>query len=508
MKNLLISFLCFAFSSVMYSQQANFSKGDIIKDRQFLIDKNEISTIDDNGNFISIRPHRINGTLRNYYIEFFDELNFDSRVKVETENKTEILKVFIRKNKVHVLIKELAKKEVSLRFDLIDLNTREVLRKKLININKKENPEAYKSLKNDANVYLDISNNFLISFPLVEDKKLATQVYLFNKNFNKTLERKIYPKSDIPAKRITFLNSFIHNNLTFLLFNYKDESDKKFYQLIKINDNDANNELIIPVEHDFYEIVNSSIDNNNFIISGLVSEKRKGSYKGFSYYKFDLVNFQLLEQKYSPFMSDDISKYFLGFFKSNRDIDIRDIFVDTSGNTYLVGQFYKLRKQAAPIGFPVAAFSLGAGTVFITYNPIHYKYKVYDDIMIAKIDTKGKLIWEKLLELKETKKIKSTSLKRDSSYFTFFKNDQIHILMNGYINMDKDRLVVKQDKRLNKTSFYDILIDQEGKITPTVLLSNFDSDIIFKADKATITNKNIFILGQGNIKKQLIKINL
>jgi hypothetical protein len=54
---LFIAILLYSFS---FSQEVQ--KGEIIKDRQFLIDKKEITANDSLGNFVSVRPHRINGT--------------------------------------------------------------------------------------------------------------------------------------------------------------------------------------------------------------------------------------------------------------------------------------------------------------------------------------------------------------------------------------------------------------------------------------------------------------
>jgi len=79
--------------------------------------------------------------------------------------------------------------------------------------------------------------------------------------------------------------------------------------------------------------------------------------------------------------------------------------------------------------------------------------------------------------------------------------------MNGFINIEKEKLKVKQDKRKGKTNFYNIVVSPEGTILTNILLSNSDSEIIFKAKKSIFSNGNIYNLGQGNMRRQLIKIN-
>jgi hypothetical protein len=129
----------------------------------------------------------------------------------------------------------------------------------------------------------------------------------------------------------------------------------------------------------------------------------------------------------------------------------------------VIGQFYVIQKQQVPIGIPIATIG---SAVLITYNPINIKYKLYDDLLIGKINSNGELEWDKVLELRQTEKITSRSNKRDSSIFTFLSNNQLNIFLNGYINMKKEKLEVKQDKRLTKTTFYNISFNPKGTITP------------------------------------------
>jgi hypothetical protein len=74
--------------------------------------------------------------------------------------------------------------------------------------------------------------------------------------------------------------------------------------------------------------------------------------------------------------------------------------------------------------------------------------------------------------------------------------------------MKKEKLEVKQDKRLSKTNFYNISFNTKGTITPKVVLSNKDSDIIFRAGKTVKSDNLLYILGQGNMRKQLLKLEL
>ena len=488
----------------IYSQNITINKGEIIKDRQFLMDKGEITTSDNLGNFISIRPHRNNGELHNYFVEFFSDLTFTNRIEIKTQNRSKILDVFILNKKVHVFIKEEFEKGISLRCDIIDIESKTKTQKNLYKIDKETSSEIYKALKNESNISLEHASQIILTIPVIKDKMKYAFVKVFSNELEVLSQHNIYPNKALSYKNIKFLKTSIYDNKIYLLFNLVNEKKNKTYKIIEIN-NGNEKTLDIPIELDTYELIDAKINNSQFIISGLYSKQKKGGFQGFTYYNIDLESLTVSSQKHNPFLNKKAITFFNGFFKKNRSIDIKNIFIDEQQNTYVVGQFYVIKKQQVPIGIPIATIG---SAVLITYNPINIKYKLYDDLLIGKINSNGEVDWDKVLELKQTEKIASKSNKRDSSIFTFLSNNQLNILLNGYINMKKEKLEVKQDKRLSKTNFYNISFNTKGTITPKIVFSNKDSDIIFRAGKTVKSDKLLYILGQGNMRKQLLKLEL
>ena len=362
----------------------------------------------------------------------------------------------------------------------------------------------YRALKNDFEINLEYSSKVVLSFPVIEHKSLYAFVKVFSDELEELNEHKIFADKNILNKNVSFLNAAQHQDKIYLLFNLIYSKDKKTYILIELN---SQKSLEVHIVEDSYELINSDIRATDYIISGLYSNHKEGGFKGFTHYTIDLDSFSLKSQQQTEFSNKKASKYFSGLFKGNRSIDIKDIFIDEQFNTYVVGQFYFMRKEHVnagfPVGFPIATFSFGSLSVFITINPAK-SYKVFDDILIGKINTKGELLWDTILELRQTEKINSKYNKKDSSTYTFFDGNQLKILMNGYINMDKEKLIVKQDKRFSKTNLYAIKINPNGKIIPEILFAN--SDVIFIAETAVKSKENIHILGQGNMRKQLLKI--
>lgn len=504
MNTKLLAFILVFISFNSASQNSQIEKGEIIKDRQFMIDKTEITTCDENGVFVSIRPHRVNNILDNYYIEIFDNLNFIDRHEIKTENSTKILDVFIKKKEVHILIKEKSKEHISLRYDLFNLDKKTITQKSIISIKKNENKPIYNALKNDKQIFINHKTNYALSFPVIDNDRIYTYLEYFDDNLNSLSKHSIYPNKNASKKNATFLNINFHNNKAYILYSISENKSSNYYQLSEFNKIDTKN-LMIPIEENIHELINTRISKNNFIISGLFSKQKKGAFEGFTFYNINLDSFEIASKKLSNFHTEDARKYFIGLFKNNRSIDIKDIFIDDTNNIYLIGQFYTIRKQHIPIGITI---TIGA-TAYFSYNPISIKYKIYDDILISKIDTNGKLIWDTILKLRQTEKIQSKSNKKDSSYASFLENNQLNIIMNGFINMEKEKLIMKQDKRNSKTNFYNIIVASDGKIIPKIIFPNTESEILFRSE-ATIKSKNntFFNLGQGNMRKQLIKVKL
>ncbi|MFD2916479.1 hypothetical protein [Psychroserpens luteus] len=497
------------FSGFYFGFSQQIAKGEIVKDRQFLIDKSEITASDDQGNFISIRPHRINGTLRNYYVEFFNSLNFTERLEIETKNETDILDVFILNEKAHIFIKEREDQTISLRLDVVDLKTKSLTKKELLKTDKDTDKPLFKALKNNYLINLERSSNLVLNFPVVEDQSTFAYVKVFSLDVEEITQINVFADEDISHRNTSFLNAKFINNKVYALFQLHDKNDDnlRFYRLIE-RSQAGERFLDIEIPVDSYELINSKVKDNHMIIAGLYSHSKKGGYKGFTYYKINLESLELESQKQSEFYNEKAKNYFSGWLIGNRSVDINNLFIDDEFNTYIVGQFYILKRESLPIGIPIASFGVGAISAFITINPISYSYKVFDDILVGKINDQGIINWDNVLELRQTEKIKSKSNKRDSSTFTFFANNQINIFINGYIDPDKEKLIVKQDKRLNKTNFYNITVNEQGIIAPNIVFPNVDSEIIFRAESSVKSNSIIHILGQGNMRKQLLKLNL
>jgi len=52
------------------------------------------------------------------------------------------------------------------------------------------------------------------------------------------------------------------------------------------------------------------------------------------------------------------------------------------------------------------------------------------------------------------------------------------------------------------------MVKPESFNKPSIIFPNEDSEILFRAESSVKSNNDIYILGQGNMRKQLLKIRL
>lgn len=505
MRSLFSVLFILTLHSSTFTQEYKISRGDIKKDRIFLMDKTEITVNDEEGNFISIRPQKDNGVIFNYHIEFFENLNFKDKIEIKNDNKIKILKVFIKNNKTYIFIKENISNGFLLRIDLIDINTKQIAQRNVLEIDKDISPNIYKSVKKDLNIYLEHSSKIILTIPFVEDKKTNTLVKVFSDSIEGVEEENIYPDETISYKNTNFLTTLQHNNKIYLIYNIVFNDDRKIYRIIELSSRNSKRNLDIPITADTYELLTSTIKNKQLIISGLFSNKKKNRFQGTTNYIIDLKSFSVTSSKQNTFLNPEVSKYFNGLFKTNRSVDIKNILVDDDLNTYLVFQFYKVKKQSIPL----VGLTLSYGSsVFLTYNPIKAKYKLYDDLLFCKINNESDLEWDKVLHFEQLQKISSKSNKRDSSVYSFLFKNKLNLLLNSYINTKKEKIIVKQDSNFGRTKFYNISLSNDGNISLKEIFSNAKSKIIYRADKTLKYKNYLFNLGQGNMRKQLMKIEL
>lgn len=496
-----------------------FSQNDLVelgqekKDGQYLIDPSQKSAIDSKGNFICIRPHHVNGALRNYFFESYDGLNFKQRTEIETSDDfsttTSIEKVFLVNAKAYVFLKIKKGGQVSIRTDIIDVNTNSVTTKNVLEINKQQDKNLFKGLTKNEILINKSQSGFVLSVAGSNKETGYCFIKVLDSALNTTLEKKIYPDKALGSKNLQFLNLDINKDDLYLLYSSRVKEQTN-YILTRIIDSQEK-KIVVNKKADHYELIQTNFSNNNFIISGLYSKKNDSRYLGYSLFKINLDQMQVAHKSYTEFKNEDHKKYFTGLFKARRGIDLKNIFIDELGDIYITGQFYERFQQqiAGASGLLVSVIA----DAFASYFP-QEEEKMFEDIFVTKINSKGEIVWEKVINMRSTTKIEKTDT-RDYNYFSLMQNKKLTLFLNAKIDTrlnkktNKPELFVKQGKRKAKTGLHKLVFGENGDLNTYEVLSNDDSNVIFKTSKFLKNDdSNIYVLGKGNRRRQLLKMKL
>ncbi|NQY07025.1 MAG: hypothetical protein HRT68_12775 [Flavobacteriaceae bacterium] len=506
-KTLFLIALLFSLFNMSFSQDISFEKGELIKDRLFLIDKQESTVLDKQGNIYGVRPHRVNGVMRNYYVEFFEDLNFGKRIEIETNQKTnvvtEIEETFALDNRLLVFTKEYTGSYATLYVDILGIDSKTFLeRKELVTGERNSNKNVYKALKESNFEIKNNLNGFLLLLQAEEEDKLQVKLTVYGKNIEKVATKEFYPNKPIDFKKTTYLTVLADGDIIYILTSYEKE-EKLFYRLNLLDENANIKSLDIPSKEGYYELVSLTNTDEELIIAGFVSKLKKGRYQGYCYYAVNKETFELSRNKYDTFKNQDISDYFSGFLKGDRGVQIKDVFVDEENNTYVACQFYKAGNTKLLV---LAQFDLLIATaIYVSSHGNRVFDKLFDDILVVKFDAEGALVWENLIRLKTQKK-KQDKNKQDYNYFSYYNEQGVNVLLNAQINNKEGEFKVNQAKQKSKTNLYNLVFSSSGQIELKAVLSNAKTEAIFPTKDVQIDQNHIYILGQGNMRKQMLKI--
>ena len=132
----------------------------------------------------------------------------------------------------------------------------------------------------------------------------------------------------------------------------------------------------------------------------------------------------------------------------------------------------------------------------------------FRDIVSAKIDANGKLVWARNINKKQSAGFNSPYL----SYTSTLTNGKVYFFINCSDKVRKirnDRLQFKGIKA-KKSNFYVITLDEEGNFEYKKVLDDKDSEVPFAVGRGYLNNngKDIIFQGRRGSKKQVMKVSL
>jgi hypothetical protein len=271
--------------------------------------------------------------------------------------------------------------------------------------------------------------------------------------------------------------------------NYNNKVKKLNYsfELSQISASETKTKTI-QIEDKFIKSLKLNFHNNAIYCIGFYSEKSYEDSDGLSFFKFNKADLESEKVMFSPFTNQFIQDK----FGKETDKDIKDLKIKTilfEDETIILNaeEEYEYTNNSPN----------GNGTV--TY--------VFNDVVCAKLNIDGDLIWTRNINKKQ-----SYTYSDDSyiSYFSTIKNGFSYIFINASekIKELKNERVEFKDVNPNKANLYLLTIDSSGNFTYQLLLNEDQIEVPFLVSKGILIDDSCYFIGRKGKKKQLLKVTL
>lgn len=257
-------------------------------------------------------------------------------------------------------------------------------------------------------------------------------------------------------------------------------------------DKTSNKDLKINLEKDLHIqslAINNS--NNNIQLLGFYSTTRAGRIKGGCSFLVNPSTLRLIKSETTELpkqVYEDLYGYRKASKKKKEGKELKSFYVDyvlldANGNTYILAEEFYVTQVYVPSGMN------GAGSWQTIYN--------YDDILIMKFDSNGKLDWSRSIFKKA----------QSPSYNAFIKNDELHVLLNSGKNLTekKDGRTKVSKGWLESSALYDFTYNSSGEVAYNKIQNN-KNNTYYLPYYGTFENNIFVMISSGRKKRQFMKL--
>jgi hypothetical protein len=330
------------------------------------------------------------------------------------------------------------------------------------------------------------------------------QLYLFDNNLNKKIDM-VYGSS-LKDKKNFFQNLIVSEtgDAIFLIaksyapsLKKKEEGGKYFYDFSKITSDKQFSHKIEIGEH-YIGSLKTYYHNNELISVGFYSDKNDNTYSGICHFILDENTLTLKSSKYNPFSSQFlIDKYGSAKQRQLKTFNFKKAFFNSSNEIIInAEENYITSVQHTTTGNPM----FGPTAMHsVTYS--------YDDIVIAKIDGNGDLIWARNINKKQS------ASSEDSGYLSYtstFRNGKNYLFINSREEVKKlsnDRIEFRQIRK-NKSNLNMITVSENGDFDYQEILDDAENSVPYMVSRGIASDNSVYFLGRKGSDKQILKIGL
>jgi len=336
--------------------------------------------------------------------------------------------------------------------------------------------------------------HFVITQDIKDNDKELRQIHVFNNKMEKLYSH--FFEKEIKDRNFKLQNIDVDEKGTVYMLGKlktekarnKDEGGKYEYELYKIHGK-KREKVNFDSSEKYVASLSTVIKNGDLFCVGFYSDRNDNRYKGLAHFKLNPENLTIESTVFSPFTDQFIiDKYGKDKDKELKNIDLMGIHVTDNNEIILTGE-----------------------ERYVTTNFLNgYNHTTYhfNDIICAKMDKYGKLIWARNINKGQA----SGEISPYLSFTSAYQNDKVYFFINGDDKVRKisnDRISFDQAfvKNLN---LYAITIDAAGEMDYRIIIDEDESDVSFSAGNGILLNKGDDIIFQGRRKrkKQIAKLHL
>ena len=342
---------------------------------------------------------------------------------------------------------------------------------------------------------------FAISSHFKNKKDNHHFIYLFDTSLNKLMEHDF--SAQVEEKNYAFENMEVSKDLSALYLVGKayfkkkrfSVNDRKFqYELIKITKNDEKTQTF-DGPGKFSEALVPVLTADRLLCVGFYADRKDNRYNGLTYVDLDPETLEIRTKKYDPFSQ----QFMLDKFGKEVDKEIKNLVFKNVGLAPDGSILFNAEEY-----FVTDSYQSDGGGNRIKINRYHY-----NDIVSAKLDTNGNMVWARNINKSEVTQGDGAY----ASYSTYTKGDDTYFFISTAAEnpqqLGADRIVFRQGYTHNRNVFA-IQLDPQGHMGWEKVIDDAEARLPLMVSLPFIDLKNDTILfyAKRGSKKQLVKVTV
>ncbi len=336
---------------------------------------------------------------------------------------------------------------------------------------------------------------FAITVGIKDNEAEIRRVFLFNNKLEKKIEHTF--KRDIKPWKFKFENIDVSqdgNTLYLLAKAYTEEKKKKKdggeyqFELTSITAGSEKTQVFDTEEH-FCRSLKTVIFQDRLVCIGFFSDRNDKRFKGISYFELDPMTLDIRKSKFNPFTGE----FMTDKYGKNKDKELKWL----SFKKILITPNNDIVFNAEESYSTISNMTFGSDGVTLYH---------YDDIVSAKINTSGDIVWARNINKRQS----STDAEDYISYTSTIKGNNTYFFINTGEKVKKlsnDRIEFGQTN-VKHSNFDVIRINENGDFDYQEILDDKDNEVPFMVANGETSGESVFFLGRKGKKKQILKVTL